>query len=92
MFNSQPVLDVLAHVSHPMGGMGMVYMFLNATNHAMESPIGTDAATRFGLDDEAFEVTVGRHVSYIDERNIDVQVIGPRPGQLFPSMLRSSGG
>jgi predicted TIM-barrel fold metal-dependent hydrolase len=86
VFDEVPVLDVHAHVSHPHAGMGMYYMFLNAMNHAIESPIDTPAAERYGLDDEAFEASVGRHVAYIDERNIDVQILGPRPFLMLADM------
>ena len=34
---------------------------------------------QFGLDDEAFARSVANHMAYIDERKIDVQILGPRP-------------
>ncbi|MCU1373950.1 MAG: amidohydrolase [Actinomycetia bacterium] len=86
MFNGHPVLDVHAHVSHPMAGMGQLYMFMQATNEAIESPINTAQAAQFGLDDEAFAVTVASHLAYIDERDIDVQVLGPRPFLMLADM------
>lgn len=97
MFHGRTVLDVHAHVSHPMGGMGMLYMFMQGRNGAIPSPIGTAQASFFGLDDAAFEVSVGGHVAYIDERQIDVQVLGPRPflmlggmaDHLFPAWTRA---
>ena len=79
MYNGLKVLDVHSHVSHPMGGMGQVFMFMNAMNATLASPIDTPAAGQFGLDDEAFATSVGAHLAYIDERQIDVQVLGPRP-------------
>lgn len=79
MFNELPVLDVHAHVSHPMPGMGMLYMHLRATNGPIPSPIDAPSAGRYGLDRDSFAESVGRHVAYIDERQIEVQVIGPRP-------------
>ncbi|MDH3681518.1 MAG: amidohydrolase [Acidimicrobiia bacterium] len=79
MYNDTRVLDVHGHVSHPFGGMGQTLMFMQAMNSPVPSPIGTDGAGQAGLGDEQFEVSVGRHVDQLDDRNIDKQVIGPRP-------------
>ncbi len=79
MYDGYKVLDVHSHVSAPMGGMGQVSMFLQATNGTMPSPIDGPTAGQFGLDDEAFAKSVANHMAYIDERNIDVQILGPRP-------------
>ena len=79
MFDGYKVLDVHSHVSAPMGGMAQLSMLMQATNGTMPSPIGTNAAAQFGLDDEGFARSVGAHLAYIDERAIDVQVLGPRP-------------
>jgi len=79
MYQGSKVLDVHAHVSAPMGGMAQMSMLMQAMNGTMASPIDTAAAEQFGLGDEDFAVSVGRHVAYIDERDIDVQILGPRP-------------
>jgi predicted TIM-barrel fold metal-dependent hydrolase len=80
VFDGLAVLDVHAHVSAPMGGTGWFNMLLQATNGVMPSPIGDPAASaQFGLGDEDFVASVGRHIAYIDERQIDVQIVGPRP-------------
>lgn len=79
MYQGTKVLDVHAHVSAPMGGMAQMSMLMQAMNGAMDSPIDGAAAEQFGLGDEDFAVSVGRHVAYIDERQIDVQILGPRP-------------
>jgi predicted TIM-barrel fold metal-dependent hydrolase len=42
-------------------------------------PLSDAAAKRFGLEDEAWAESVGRHVAIIDDRSVDVQVLGPRP-------------
>jgi len=56
---------------------------LQGTNSPKASPIGKslkDGVTfKGGLSVEAFAESAATHVAYIDERNIDVQVIGPRP-------------
>lgn len=79
MYQGTKVLDVHSHVSAPMGGLGQANMFMQAMNGAMPSPIGSAAAAQFGLTDDDFEVSVGRHMDYINERQIDVQILGPRP-------------
>ncbi len=79
MFDGYRVLDVHSHVSAPMGGMGQISMFMQSMNGALPSPIDTPSAGQFGLDDEAFERSVAAHMAYIDERNIDAQILGPRP-------------
>ena len=79
MYNGTPVLDVHGHVSHPFGGMGQIFMFMQATNSPVPSPIGSKAAAAQGLGEEDFAVTVGRHVAQMDDRGIERQVIGPRP-------------
>ena len=91
MYNDTRVLDVHGHVSHPFGGMGHILLFMQAMNSPLPSPIGTDQAAQFGLDEEAFGVTVGRHIDQLDDRGIEKQVIGPRPflmqGFMEPPLL-----
>jgi predicted TIM-barrel fold metal-dependent hydrolase len=41
-----------------------------------------------GLDDEAFAAANKRHAEYMDARNIDVQIIGPRPFMMMGWMGR----
>ena len=91
MINDTKVLDVHSHVSHPWQGMGRMLMFMLATNMTMDSPIGTSAAEEAGLGEEEFAKAVDQHIAYIDERNIDAQVLGPRPflmlGWMEPHLL-----
>lgn len=91
MYQQTPVLDVHGHVSHPFGGMGQAMMFMQAMNSPLPSPINTPEAGQFGLADDDFAVTVGRHVDQLDDRGIDKQVIGPRPflmqGFMEPTLL-----
>jgi predicted TIM-barrel fold metal-dependent hydrolase len=74
-----------------MGGMGQALMFMQSMNSPIPSPIGTPAAEQIGLDDEAFERSTARHVSMMDDRGIDRQLIGPRPflmnGSMEPHLL-----
>jgi predicted TIM-barrel fold metal-dependent hydrolase len=91
MLNDTKILDVHSHVSHPMQGMGRMFMFMQAANMDFGSPFGTPAAEQSGLGEEAFAAAVDEHIAYIDERNIDAQVLGPRPflmmGWMQPHLL-----
>ena len=75
MFDGVKVLDVHAHVSAPMGGVGYLNRLLQATNGVMASPINTPAAPQFGLADADFVRSVDAHLAYIDER----QIVGVAP-------------
>lgn len=86
MLNGTKILDVHSHVSHPMEGMGRLFMFMQAANMEFASPIGTPAAEPAGLGAEVFAAAVDEHVAYIDERNIDAQVLGPRPFMMMAWM------
>ncbi len=97
MYNGTKVLDVHGHVSAPATGRAYV-AGLMAANTAGRSPIanGFSAAVgRNGLDlsKEAFLESCGGHAAYMDHRNIDVQIIGPRPfltmGWMEPHLLPS---
>jgi predicted TIM-barrel fold metal-dependent hydrolase len=79
MYNGVKVLDVHGHVSAPDGGHRYLTAMLSH-NTATSSPLSSGKrGGRAGMTEEDFERTVGHHVGYIDERNIDVQIIGPRP-------------
>jgi predicted TIM-barrel fold metal-dependent hydrolase len=81
MYDDLSVLDVHAHVSVPPLANNQLLSML-ATNSAMRSPLsGGDGMAPFGapLPEEQFRAAAAGHVSYIDERGIDVQIIGPRP-------------
>lgn len=91
MLNDTKILDVHSHVSHPMEGMGRMFMFMQGANMDFGSPFGTPAAEQSGLGEQAFATAVDQHIAYIDERNIDAQVLGPRPflmmGWMEPHLL-----
>jgi hypothetical protein len=81
MYDDLKVLDVHAHVSVPPIANTHVLSML-ATNSAMRSPFsGGDGMPPFGapVPEELFQQAAAGHVRYIDERDIDVQIIGPRP-------------
>ena len=81
MYDELKVLDVHAHVSVPPAGQHLLLSML-ATNTAMTSPLsGGSGAPPMGnpVSEEQFREAAAAHVTYIDERDIDVQIIGPRP-------------
>src|SRR3972149_10213675 len=91
MYNGTKVFDVHGHVTAPSAvrAQGLILM---ASNTAGPSPI---MSQRRGPEssDEAFKAAAQTHVSYMDERQIDVQIIGPRPftmlGWMEPHLLPS---
>ncbi|MHB8573780.1 MAG: amidohydrolase family protein [Dehalococcoidia bacterium] len=80
MYNGVKVLDVHGHVSAPAGGQSYLVSML-ASNTATPSPLsaGRGGPARPGMSDEDFQRTAAEHAAYMDARNIDVQIIGPRP-------------
>jgi predicted TIM-barrel fold metal-dependent hydrolase len=78
MYDSRPVLDVHGHVSVPPSANVFVLRMM-ATNTAIDSPIGESAAGPGQVTAEEFRAAAQRHVEILDDRSIDVQVIGPRP-------------
>ena len=83
MYNGTQILDVHGHVSSPASVRAWAVNLL-ASNTAIRSPLGPGGnrgGGRGGMDlsDEAFEKAAQEHVTYMDARNIDVQIIGPRP-------------
>lgn len=75
MHNDVKVLDVHGHVSVPRAAnTPLVYML------ASNSPQAASAAlSASGVSEDGFRAAAADHVRYMDDRNIDVQLIGPRP-------------
>ena len=78
MYHNLPVLDVHGHVSVPFGANSFL-MLMMGSNTPMASPVGQEKAGPAGVTVEDFHAAAAVHARYMDERNIDVQVIGPRP-------------
>jgi predicted TIM-barrel fold metal-dependent hydrolase len=76
MYNGTLVLDVHGHVSSPAAAYNFLVTLLG-TNSPQGSPIGKPG--KGTVPAEEFRAAAARHVAYIDERGIDVQLIGPRP-------------
>lgn len=86
MFKGTKVFDVHGHVSAPesvrtwiVGGF--------SSGHVGESPLKSGSGSG-AFSDEAFDRTNNMHREYMDERNIDVQIIGPRPFTMMGWMAR----
>ena len=78
MYSGVPVLDVHGHVSVPFSANSFLVLMMGS-NTPMASPIGQDRAGPAAVSVEEFRAAALGHVRYMDERNIDVQIIGPRP-------------
>jgi len=81
MYNGQKVFDVHGHVTAPDTYRAQATLLM-ASNTVQARSVLTrpDAERPPALRDEAFkQVVYTQHVQYMDERNIDVQIIGPRP-------------
>lgn len=93
MYEDLKVLDVHAHVSVPPAANTFA-VNLMATNTDMASPLsGGPGHSPFMVmpSEDQFREAAAAHVAYIDERGIDVQIIGPRPfmvlGWMQPHLL-----
>jgi predicted TIM-barrel fold metal-dependent hydrolase len=78
VYQDIPVLDVHGHVTVPQAANSFLVMMLGS-NTPMASPIGQPAAGPAGVTPDDFRAAAAGHAKYMDDRNIDVQVIGPRP-------------
>lgn len=77
-YRNHLVLDVHGHVSVPPGANNMVVQMLGS-NQPMPSNVGQQVTPGKGPTEADFRETAAGHVAYLDARDIDVQVIGPRP-------------
>ena len=78
MYNNTKVLDIHAHVSAPNHG-AINLAFMLAANCDLGADPLAQSSLNFGMDEEAWQKSVGKHVDLIDSYNIDAQLIGPRP-------------
>jgi predicted TIM-barrel fold metal-dependent hydrolase len=93
LYNGKKVFDLHSHVRRP-NAANLFATSMLASNAAMESPLsggGRDTVTT-----EQYQADAAHHIHYMDERNIDVQLVGPQPflmfgwmpDHLFPSWTR----
>jgi predicted TIM-barrel fold metal-dependent hydrolase len=78
VYDDVPVFDVHGHVSVPQAANSFLVLMLGS-NTAMDSPIGAAAAGPARVTLDEFRAAAAGHVKYLDDRAIDVQIIGPRP-------------
>jgi predicted TIM-barrel fold metal-dependent hydrolase len=90
VYNGIKVFDVHSHVSVPPSSNAFVASLV-ASNTAMRSPLSQGG--RATASEEEFRAAAARHLAYMDERDIDVQIIGPRPfmqmGFMAPHLIDS---
>ncbi len=88
MYNGVKVYDVHSHVSVPASSNAFVASLM-ASNTVMRSPLSQGG--RGQATEEEFRAAAARHLAYMDERDIDVQIIGPRPfmqlGWMSPHLI-----
>jgi predicted TIM-barrel fold metal-dependent hydrolase len=98
VYNGEKVYDVHGHVTAPDTYRAQLALLMASNTPSARSVLQQPNDRRPGpLQDENFKRTVEmQHVNYMDERNIDVQIIGPRPfmmlgwmeSHLLPSWTR----
>jgi predicted TIM-barrel fold metal-dependent hydrolase len=90
MYNGKKVLDIHAHVSAPSNGTTALALMLASNTPTSFDPRTAEDA-RLGFTDESWAANTKRHLGVIDERNIDCQLLGPRPflmlGWMQPHLL-----
>jgi predicted TIM-barrel fold metal-dependent hydrolase len=81
VYNGQKVYDVHGHVTAPDTYRAAAALLMASNTPQAQSVLMQPNDRRPGpLQDDNFKQTVLKgHVEYMDERNIDVQIIGPRP-------------
>ena len=79
MYNGTKVLDVHSHIRWHRAAPTFMNSLMSSMT-AMPSPIaGGKSSTTPGYTDEEFAGAAERHAKYLDERNIDIQILGPHP-------------
>jgi len=84
MYNGVKVLDVHGHVSAPDATSNYISLMM-AANTAFPNPLASGRPAP-GFSDEEFKAASKRHLDYMEARNIDVQIIGPRPFRVMGFM------
>jgi predicted TIM-barrel fold metal-dependent hydrolase len=89
MYRDVKVLDVHGHVSVPAASHTFAAQLI-ASPSEVRSPLVTRGSFEPSSEDEYRQRAAG-HVRYMDEREIDVQVIGPRPWMMLGNALSARG-
>jgi predicted TIM-barrel fold metal-dependent hydrolase len=98
LYKGSKVLDVHGHVT-PTPHRNAFLVGLLTSNSATRSPLsqprerGGNFGRQMEVPDDAYEIAAASHAKYMDDRDIDVQIIGPRPftmlGWMQPHLLPS---
>jgi predicted TIM-barrel fold metal-dependent hydrolase len=88
MFKGTKVFDVHGHVSSPPAVRNWIVNGFSS-GHVPESPLRATGSASGPFSDQAFAETNQMHADYMTERNIDVQIIGPRPFMQMGFMQRN---
>lgn len=90
MYNGKKVLDIHAHVSAPYHGTVPLGLMLAANTDLGFDPLMSEHANA-GFTEENWAESTAKHLAVMDDRNIDCQLLGPRPflmmGQMAPHLL-----
>jgi predicted TIM-barrel fold metal-dependent hydrolase len=78
MYNGVKVLDVHAHPRSPAAADAFLARILGV-NALAPPPLASGSSQQPGLTDDDFRKAAEPHVRYIDQLNIDVQLLGPGP-------------
>ena len=71
MYHEQRVIDVHGHMSTPP-----------EFNACLATTLISNTPTPLSLTDERLDTAVSRHIKYMDDRDIDLQFISPRPNYM----------
>jgi hypothetical protein len=93
MYNGVKVLDVHSHIRWHRTAPTFMNSLMSS-NTALASPIaGGKSSEMSGYTDEEFAGAAERHAKYLDDRNIDIQILGPHPvevnGWMEPHIFNS---
>jgi predicted TIM-barrel fold metal-dependent hydrolase len=78
VYNGVKVLDVHAHPRSPVASDAFLARILGVNSPAA-TPLASGSSQQPGCTDEDFRQAAEPHVRYIDQLNIDVQLLGPGP-------------
>lgn len=78
MYNGKKVLDIHAHVSAPYHGTVPLGLMLAANTDLDIDPLMAEHSAA-GFTEENWAASTKKHLAVMDERNIDCQLLGPRP-------------
>ena len=73
MFQGQKVIDLHGHMTTPAKFRGFAMNLMT-----IRSP-----RNRFEMTDEELDRALGPHIEALDTRNIDFQLLSPRPAAMF---------